>query len=123
MNVKTLRENARAARHIIQTDFEDYREGKRNPPAVQLDERQSKALADIQRDGFAVVPNFWDRERALAMRDKLEPFLEPGENQDFPEGAWLRFWDDRAYDQGVRRLYHVDKVVPELRELRFDPFV
>ncbi len=42
---------------------------------------------------------------------------------DFDEGAWLRFWDTRAYDQGVRRLYHVDKVVPELRETRFDPWV
>jgi len=123
MNVQTLRENARTARRIISNDFEDFRAGRRNPPQVQLDDRQAKALADLRRDGFAVIPNYWPRERALAMRDRLEAELADGTDRDYDEGAYLRFWDGRAYDQGVRRLYHVDKLVPELKELRFDRFV
>lgn len=123
MNVQTLRKNARAARHIIQTDLEDIRAARRNPLTLQLDERQEKALADLRRDGYAVIPEYWARERALAMRDQLEAFLADGTDKDFPEGGYLRFWDGRPYDQGVRRLYHVDKVVPELGEVRFDPFV
>ena len=57
------------------------------------------------------------------MRDKLEAFLADGGDKEFSEGAWLRFWDDRPYDQGVRRLYHVERVVPELKEFRFDRWV
>jgi hypothetical protein len=121
--LQALRENVRATRNILQSDLEDKRASRRNPPSVQLDERQRRALAQLRRDGYAVVPNYWDRDRALAMRDRLEAYLEPGTDQDYDEGAWLRFWDARKYDQGVRRLYHVERVVPELKELRFDPFV
>jgi hypothetical protein len=70
-----------------------------------------------------VIPDYWARDRALALRDKLEAYLEPGVDQEYEQGAWLRFWDGRKHDQGVRRLYHVEKVEPELKELRFDPFV
>jgi hypothetical protein len=121
--LQALRENVRATRNQLQTDLEDKRASRRNPPSVELDERQRRALAQLRRDGYAVVPNFWDRDRALAMRDKLEKYLEPGVDQDYEEGAWLRFWDARKYDQGVRRLYHVEKVVPELEQLRYDRFV
>jgi len=91
--------------------------------AHELDERLRRALAQLRRDGFAVIPDYWARDRALALRDKLEAYLEPGVDQEYEQGAWLRFWDGRKHDQGVRRLYHVEKVEPELKELRFDPFV
>jgi hypothetical protein len=121
--LQTLRENARATRTIVKGDIADKLAARREPPAVQLDERQLRALADLRRDGFAVIPDYWPRERALAMRERLEAYLEPGVDRDFDEDAWLRFWDGRKHDQGVRRLYHVEKVVPELKELRFDPLV
>jgi hypothetical protein len=57
------------------------------------------------------------------MRDQLEAYLEPGKDRDFDSGAYLRFWDDRAYDQGVRRFHHVDREVEGLREFRHDPFI
>src|SRR4051812_49103636 len=121
--LQTLRENIRSTRQIVRNDLADKLANRRNPKPVQLDARQEKALADLRRDGYAVVENYWDRDRALAMRDRLEAFLADGVDKDFDEGAWLRFWDNHAYDQGVRRLYHVEKVVPELHEVRHDPFV
>jgi hypothetical protein len=121
--LQTLRENVRATRTIVQGDIEDKRRARRNPTTVELDERQRRALAQLRRDGYAVIPDYWERDRALGMRDRLEAYLEPGVDQEYEQGAWLRFWDGRKHDQGVRRLYHVEKVEPELEALRFDPFV
>jgi hypothetical protein len=121
--LQTLRENVRATRTIVKGDLQDKLAARREPPAVELDERQRRALAHLRRDGYAVIEDYWPREHALEMRDRLEAFLEPGVDQDYDEGAWLRFWDARKHDQGVRRLYHVEKVVPELAELRFDRWV
>ncbi|MHB8466660.1 MAG: phytanoyl-CoA dioxygenase family protein [Acidimicrobiales bacterium] len=60
------------------------------------------------RDGYAVIEGFWPRERAFALRDRLEVELANDESKDYESGAYLRFWDDRSYDEGVRRLYHVE---------------
>jgi hypothetical protein len=101
-------------------EFVRHRDGRTD---AALDPRQQQALADLRRDGFAVIEDYWPHERALAMRDQLEAFLAEGKDRDFDEGAWMRFWDGRGYDQGVRRIYHVDKVVPALSELRHDRFI
>ena len=37
--------------------------------------------------------------------DRLEGYLTEGVSKDFESGAYVRFWDNRAYDEGVRRLY------------------
>lgn len=117
----TKTQNALHTASTIRIDLMDYASGVARRPAVDLDERGRKALADVRRDGFAVVEGFWDRDRALAMRDRLEAYLEGGVSKDFEEGAWLRVWDNRAYDEGVRRLYHIERLVPELAEFRNDP--
>ena len=119
MNTATLRENLRHTRRIVREDISDFVRNRRRPVG-HLTPVQQKALGDLRRDGFAVIENYWDRDRALAMRDRLEAFLEEGQDRDFTEGAWMRFWDARSYDQGVRRIYHVEKVVPELVSLRHD---
>lgn len=123
MTLQTTMENARSTARIVRADMADSMRARRRPPHVELDERQRKALEDLKRDGYAVIENYWDREKALELKDKLEAYLADGKDKDFDEGAWLRFWDDRAYDQGVRRIYHVEKIVPELRDFRFDPWV
>src|SRR3954447_6367957 len=109
----TLPTNLKTTARVVREDLGDALRGRRNPPNVSLDGRQQKALEDLRRDGFAVVHGYWDRERALATRDRLEAYLAEGKSKDFEEGAWLRFWDDRPHDQGVRRIYHVERVVPE----------
>jgi len=119
----TVRERMTQTGKVVQSDLRDFVGGVARGGGSDLGQRESDALRNLRRDGFAVVEGFWDRERAIAMRDHLETFLEAGENVDYPEGAYLRFWDDRAYDQGVRRLYHVERIVPELSSFRNDPFV
>lgn len=114
-----MKDTLRTLRH----ELPDVARGIVRDPDVEFDEHQESLLRQICRDGFAVVEGYWPREQALAMRDKLEAFLAVGKNKDYPEGAYLRFWDDRSYDQGVRRLYHVERVVPELAAFRNDPFV
>jgi hypothetical protein len=121
--LQTLRQNLRTTKQVVQDDLTDYVRGRRNGPAVSLDPVQERLLADLRRDGFAILPNYWPRDKALALRDKLEGYLELGRDTDFDEGAWMRFWDHRPYDQGVRRIYHVERLVPELKDVRFDPFV
>ena len=116
-------QNAKQAVRIAREDVADYRHTRNRDATGTLDERQRVALADLRRNGFAVVEGFWDRDRALALRDRLEAELVDGKDKDYDNGAYLRFWDNRAHDQGVRRLYHVDKLVTELSEYRHDPFI
>jgi hypothetical protein len=123
MNLQTITENVRSTSRILRNDLTDYVHARRSPLPITLSAEQEKALEDMRRDGYAVVENYWDRDEALAMRDRLEGYLQEGRDRDFDEGAWLRFWDDRPHDQGVRRIYHVEKLVPELTPYRFDPFV
>ncbi len=44
-----------------------------------------------------------------------------GGRREFPTGAYLRSWDDRECDQGVRRIYHVDRLIERLSTFRHDP--
>jgi hypothetical protein len=115
--------NLRPALLVAGSDLRDLILVRPASRQVQLDEREERIVADLRRDGYAVVEGYWERERALALRDSLEQRLEGGEDVDYPEGAYLRFWDNRAYDEGVRRLYHVDRLYAELAELRSDPML
>jgi len=122
-NLQAIRENVKSTQRILRNDLEDRRLARKAPLTDELSAEQQRILTDMRRDGFAVVQNYWPREDAMAMRDRLEAYLEEGKSRDFDEGAWLRFWDDRPHDQGVRRIYHVEKLVPELAALRYDPFI
>jgi hypothetical protein len=123
MNLGATLDNVRSTSKLVRGDLEDTIRARRQPLDLKLDERQQKAVADLQRDGYAVIENYWTRERAMELRDRLEGYLAEGQDRDFEEGAWMRFWDKRPYDQGVRRIYHVEKIVPELAAARHDPFV
>jgi len=121
--LETARKNALPTAAQMREDLSEYVRGRHNRAGTGLDERQQRALTDLRRDGFAVIEDYWPHEKALAMRDQLEAYLAEGKDRDFDEGAWMRFWDGRGYDQGVRRIYHVDKLVPELAQLRNDKWI
>lgn len=121
--LQTVRENAVPTVRQLREDLSEFVRGRNRRDESGLDPRQRAALADLRRDGFAVIEDYWPHERALTMRDQLEAYLAEGRDRDFDEGAWMRFWDGRGYDQGVRRIYHVDKLVPELSALRHDRFI
>ena len=117
-----LAANIRETKQIVRSDLRDYLKQRKSVGPSTLSAEERRALDDLKRDGYVVVEGFWPREKALAMRDRLEPYLEPAESRDFESGAYIRFWDNREYDEGVRRLYHVDREVPELATFRHDPF-
>jgi hypothetical protein len=123
MTQSTLVSNLRSTAAVVRRDLGDLVKTHGREPELGLDERERKAVADLKRDGFAVIEGFWPRERALELRDRLEQYLEPEESRDFESGAYVRFWDNRAHDEGVRRLYHVDNEIPELAEFRGDPSI
>jgi hypothetical protein len=123
MSLQTTIDNARSTARILRSDLAESIQARRQPPALSLDDRQRRALQDLRRDGYAVIEGYWDRDKALELRDRLEAYLAEGKDKDFDEGAWLRIWDDRAYDQGVRRIYHVERLLPELVDYRHDPWV
>lgn len=93
------------------------------PLDAQLSGKEIEYLKQLREDGYVTIPNYWSEKNCSAMKTKLERYLYNKKNKDFSSGAYIRFWDDRRHDQGVRRLYHVDREIPELKKLRFDPFI
>ena len=112
--------NARETARVVKHDLQEYI-GRLRASTADLSGEERARVAQLRRDGYVIIPEYWPREKALAMRGRLEQYLEIGESRDFDNGAYLRFRDNVAYDEGVRRLYHVDKEIPELAEHRFDP--
>jgi hypothetical protein len=123
MALAQIAANFRETKQIVRSDLRDFVKRRGTAAETTLSEGERRALDDLRRDGFSVVEGFWPRDRAFAMRDRLEAYLAGGENRDFESGAYIRFWDNRSYDEGVRRLYHVEKEVPELETHRYDPFI
>lgn len=123
MTVATVVKNLRPATETVRRDLREYARARARRERTQLSEAESRWLSDLRRDGYAVVNDYWPRERALELRDTLEAYLEEGKSRDFDNGAYLRFWDDRPYDQGVRRIYHVERLIPELADHRHDPSI
>lgn len=71
-------------------------------------------LADrLRHSGCVVLEKYWTREYALQVKNKLE------ELHRRPEHYVL---GDYRQDEVVR-IYHVERLMPELREFRFDPFI
>jgi hypothetical protein len=104
-------------------DVGDFVRSRIRPLNPSLTGHERTCVASLRQDGFAVVKSYWPRDKALHIRDLLERYLTDGKSRDFEEGAYLRFWDNRAYDNGVRRIYHVERLVEELGEFRYEPFV
>jgi hypothetical protein len=115
--------------HIVATartvceDMTDFVRSRVRPLNPSLTDDERRCVASLRQDGFTVVKAYWPRDKALHIRDLLERYLAGGKSRDFEQGAYLRFWDNRPYDNGIRRIYHVERLVEELKEFRYDPFV
>jgi hypothetical protein len=120
---RSVVDNARDTARIVRSDLRGDLARRRRSVLPDLSPREAELVKALRRDGFVVVEEYWPRDAALAMRDRLESLLEVGESRDFASGAYLRFRDNVAFDEGVRRIYHVDKEVPELAEHREDPMI
>ena len=102
-------------------DLVDVTKSRISPPVTALDDEQRAWLADIRRQGYVVVEGYWDRRRALDLRDKLLPFVEDAQSKELDCGAYVHCRaNDKNYDSGVRRIHRVDRIFPELKEHRFN---
>lgn len=108
---------------IVRADVMDFVRARTRTAEGPRDEMERRCAADLARNGVAVVRGFWNRERALALRDRLERLLVPETDREFASGAYLRCWDTRATDHGVRRIYHIEREVAEVAAFRHSEFV
>ena len=113
---KRLKQTARIA-------LDDWRAARHKTltPPPNLSAAEQTLLADLETNGFAMVPGFWSREQAVAARDTLlATTTQP--NTEFESGAYLRHGvGGQAYGEGITRIYHAEKVLPELAEFRHHP--
>jgi len=114
--------NLRSVRNSIREDLSDYFHLRSLKPNSNLTDQEKSCVVALRKDGYCIVKDFWPRDRALKMKDTLEAHLKIGKNHDFESGAYMRF-RDMGDDAGVRRIYHVDKLVEELKDFRYDPFI
>ncbi len=123
MKLQAFAKNLQSTLQIVRDDLTDFAWSCIRSLNLNLTSEEQKCVADLRMKGFAVVREYWPQEKALQMRDRLEAYLVVGKSQDFENGAYLRFWDERGYDQGVRRIYHVERLVQELKDFRNDPSI
>jgi len=74
---------------------------------------ETELARQIGQSGCVVLENYWARDKALRVRDQIAELH--GSEQPFVLG-------DYKQDEVVR-IYHVERLFPELTEFRFDPLV
>lgn len=79
----------------------------------QLDNMELNCVNQMKKNSAFVIENYWPRDKALRVRDKLAEYHD--KNEPYVLG-------DSKVDEWVR-IYHVERLIPELKEFRFDPFV
>lgn len=121
--MSALTSNFTSVSQTLEKDIRAYLTSKLSPYGNKLSKMEKKYVDDIKSDGFTVIQNYWNRNEAIRMKELLEKYLKVGKSKNFPSGAYMRFWDNRAHDTGVRRIYHIDREIPELAKVRFDPFI
>jgi Phytanoyl-CoA dioxygenase (PhyH) len=122
MGLETVARNAREVAVIVRSDLRSDLTRRRGAKP-ELAPSEARLVDELRVDGYVVIREYWPRSQALELRDRLEGLLAGGKSRDFPSGAYVRFRDNVAYDEGVRRIYHVDKEFPELGVYRDDPMI
>ncbi len=121
LNGFSLKGAGQAGRHLL-ADLGDYTRVRLSRGSFS-DARVEQAVEAIRRDGYIVLPRYWEAERAELVRHDMLALLGDGENQDFENGSYLRFKKELAYDQGVARVFHADRLHPEVKSFKDDPFI
>ena len=113
-----LMNNLKLTAKSLMRDLKDTLSAKSIP---QLSDQETEWLEKIREDGFCVIEDYWDPEQVASLRTRLYEHLSDSD-RDFEGGARFRIRSGSGYDEGIARIYHVDKLIPELTEFRFDPF-
>jgi hypothetical protein len=123
MNLEAIAKNIRPTFQTVRSDLKDYLNQCKSPSHKSLSSEERLHLKAIKEDGYVVINNYWSREKALSLKIQLEDHLKVGKNVDFENGAYIRFRDNTGTDDGVRRIYHVDRIISELAGFKKDPFI
>jgi hypothetical protein len=81
--------------------------------SIKLDLYEQSCVTQLKQNSAFVIENYWPREKALRIRDQLAAYHE--RNEPYVLG-------DAKVDEWVR-IYHVERLIPELKEFRYDPFI
>lgn len=109
-------------RASAQSEFRGYsREARRLTEA-----EAQEYLRVFDQDGFVVIPNYYNPDYCQELRQKLEAIVNTKEtNTDLVGGAYIRHNRVRqtSTDTGVSRIYHVNRLLPELNSHKSDPAI
>ena len=87
----------------------------------ELSKEEGKILRELFKNGFCVINDYWSKEKCEKIKIELESKVKSGKNEDYISGAYVRSRkSDSKFDNGVIRMYHVDREVKELCSFRFD---
>ncbi len=92
---------------------------------VILSDTEIKYLKLLRKDGICIIEDYWTKEQCDELKISLEAEINlNAQNKDFEDGSYIRFNKGKKQkDEGVVRIYHVDKKVKELTSFRFDPVI
>lgn len=85
-----------------------------------------KYLEKLNQDGVVVIPNYYTSNYCDSLRFRLEQIINDNpDNIDFKNSAYLihnRLKNSKT-DRGVSRLYHVNRLLPELNSHKKDSLI
>lgn len=81
------------------------------------------AAAQADEEGYAIVENFWPADKCRSVAKALSEHVNVDDDCTLDCGATVRINFKVRPDGSTRRIYGVDKIMPELAGLRFDPLV
>jgi tetratricopeptide (TPR) repeat protein len=82
-----------------------------------------KYLEKLNQDGVVVIPNYYTPDYCKSLRSRLEKIIDNNpHNIDFDNGAYLihNRLNNSKTDRGVSRIYHANRLLPELNNHRKD---
>jgi hypothetical protein len=123
MSLRTIAKNVRPTWSFVREDLKDFVRHRFDSSREEMLDKEKQCLTELRRDGFTIISEFLSRDKALELRDRLEAHVKDGRNKDFDNGAYLRSNEGNAFDGGVRRIYHAEKLIKELADFRFNDFV
>lgn len=96
-------------------------------PCFQLTNFEfSRHLEKLNQDGVVVIPNYYTSDYCDSLRSRFEQIITNNpENIDFDNGAYLihNRLNNSKTDRGVSRLYHANRLLPELNDHKKDSLI
>ena len=112
--------------YLMRSDIKTFLERRSFIKTMTLTDTEKKCLKNLRESGICTVENYWSKEKCERIKIVLEEKIKINKDQDFSNGSYIRFnkeKDKLNYDEGVVRIYHIDKELEELKDFRYDPFI